>query len=119
MRVKKRKPFWAMTAAWDRSEEFCDPAGKEDISDRTRTRLDLWEEHLKDPLAALATALECLDNSFWEFGFWFHSLLLPTVVVAMTCSIVGAKILQKMWEGHYWEGVCSGPMGCSGIAHTV
>ena len=23
----------------------------------------------------------------------------------MACSIVGAKILQKMWEGPYWEGV--------------
>ena len=23
----------------------------------------------------------------------------------MACSIVGAKILQKMWEGAYWEGV--------------
>ena len=23
----------------------------------------------------------------------------------MGCSIAGAKILQKMWEGPYWEGV--------------
>ena len=23
----------------------------------------------------------------------------------MACSIAGAEVLQKMWEGHYWEGV--------------
>ena len=30
---------------------------------------------------------------------WFHSLSLPTSVVAMAFSIAGAKMLQKMWEG--------------------
>ena len=33
-----------------------------------------------------------------------RSLLLPVVVVAMACSIVGAKLLQNMWEGPYQEG---------------
>ena len=34
-------------------------------------------------------------------------------VVAMAFSIVGAKILQKMWRGPYWEGVwlCLDPRG--------
>ena len=41
---------------------FFDPARKEDILGRTRTRLEVWEEHLKDPMAALAKALECLEN---------------------------------------------------------
>ena len=27
-----------------------------------KTRLELWQEHLKDPLAALAKALQCLEN---------------------------------------------------------
>ena len=30
------------------------------ILGRTKTGLDLWEEHLKDPIVALAKALECL-----------------------------------------------------------
>ena len=34
-----------------------------------------------------------------------RSLLLPVVVVAMACSIVGAKIFQKMWERPYREGL--------------
>ena len=40
MRVKKAKALSAMPAAWDRGEEYCDPARKEDILGRTRTRLD-------------------------------------------------------------------------------
>ena len=97
MRVKKAEALWAMNADWHRCEEHNDPARKEDILGRTKTRLDLWEEHLKDPIAAMAKALGCLENIFW-FVAW-----LPVVVVAMVCSIVGAKILQKMWEGACWE----------------
>ena len=76
-----------MKAAWDRSEEF-------DILGRTKTRLELWEEHRhwrkrwnawKIPSGA---------------GIWFRSF-----VVAMACSIVGAKILQNMRQGPCWEGV--------------
>ena len=50
-----------MTAAWDRGEEYLDPARKEDILGGTETRL---EEHVEDPLAALAKALECLENVY-------------------------------------------------------
>ena len=57
--------------------------------------LELWEEHLKDPLAALAKALECLEKP--------HSLSFPAFVVAMACSIAGAGILKNMWEGPNWE----------------
>ena len=72
--------------------------------DRTKTRLDLWEEHLKDPFAALAKALECLEKPFqcWPL---VRSFLLPVVVVAMASSIVGAKILRELLEGPCWEGV--------------
>ena len=45
-------------------EEYYDIARKEDILGRTKTRLVLREEHLKDPVAALAKALECLENPF-------------------------------------------------------
>ena len=104
MRVKKAKALWAVETAWDRSEEYHDPARKEVILCRTRTRLDLWDEHLKDPIAALAKALECIGNSLWCW-LLVRSLLLPAFVVAMAFSIACAKILQIMWEGAYWEGV--------------
>ena len=29
----------------------------------------------------------------------------PVFVVAMACSIAGARILPKMWDGPFWEGV--------------
>ena len=59
---EKAKDCWTMKAAWDRGEEFCDPARTEDFLGSTRTRLGLWEEHLKDPIVALEKALECLER---------------------------------------------------------
>ena len=41
----------------DRGEVHCVPAREEDILGRTKTRLDLWEEHLKDPIIALEKTL--------------------------------------------------------------
>ena len=38
---------------------------KNDILGRTnRTRLDLWEEHLQDPIFALDNALKCVENPY-------------------------------------------------------
>ena len=42
-----------MKAAQDRCEVFYDPARKDDILRRNKTRQALWEEHLKDPIVAL------------------------------------------------------------------
>ena len=51
-------------AARDRDEEFfVIQLAKKDIPGRTKTHLELWEDHLKDPVAALATALECLETA--------------------------------------------------------
>ena len=52
-----------MRAAKDRKEEFYDPAREEDISRRNKTRLELWEEHLKDPIVALDKALKVRGRS--------------------------------------------------------
>ena len=46
-----------MKAAKDRCEEYDDPARRENIQGRTKTRLELFEEHLKDPIVALEKAL--------------------------------------------------------------
>ena len=96
VRVQKAKAPWAMQAAWDRGEEYYDPARKEDMLGRTKTRLELRKEHLKDPLAA---------ESLRRLEFGFTVLSLPAFVVAMAFSIAGAKIFQKMWEGLRWEGI--------------
>ena len=45
---------------------YHDPARKEDIWRRTKTRLELWQEHLKDPIIALEKVLKwCLENPYW------------------------------------------------------
>ena len=48
--AQKARALWSMKAAKDRREEFHDPARTDNILGRNRTRLELWEEHLKDPL---------------------------------------------------------------------
>ena len=81
--------------------------------------LSLWEKHLKDPIVALAKALECLENPYkgWHV---VHKVVVASLVVAVACNIAGAKILQKMWEGPYWEGVwpCLDLRQCA-LAHSV
>ena len=69
MRVKKEKALWAMKAAKDRGEECHDPARKEDILGRSKTRLELWEEHLKDPVCSLEKALKLLGESLLGLAF--------------------------------------------------
>ena len=49
-----------MKAAKDRREEFFDPVRKDNILGRDKTQLELWEEHLKDPIVALDKALKCV-----------------------------------------------------------
>ena len=95
---QKAKALWAMKAAWDRSEEFYDPARKDNILRRKQTRLELWEEHIKDPIAAVDEALKCLENPHWSRPL-VRSFSWQVVWVAKACSCVGVKILQKMLEG--------------------
>ena len=59
---RKAKALWAMKAAKDRRDEFYDSARKEHIWGRKQTRLELWEEHLKDTIIALDKALKCVEN---------------------------------------------------------
>ena len=68
---------------------------------RRRTRLELWEEHFKDPIIA---SVEVLGESLLELASGSKRLVEVTCI-AMACSCVGTKILQKMWEGPFCEGV--------------
>ena len=52
-----------MKAAKDRREDFYDPERKGNVLGRNKRRLELWEEHLKDPIVALDKALKCVENS--------------------------------------------------------
>ena len=51
--AQKAKAFRKMKAAKDAGEEYCDPEREDNILVRNKTRLALWEEHLKDPIVAL------------------------------------------------------------------
>ena len=53
-----------MKAAKDRREDFHDPERTDNILGRSRTRLELWEEHLKDPIVALDKALRYLEKPY-------------------------------------------------------
>ena len=57
LKTRKRKPFWKMKAPKDKGEKSYDPELKDNILERHKTRLALWEEHLKDPNVALDKAL--------------------------------------------------------------
>ena len=74
VRVQKTKALWGMKAAKERGVEYCDPARKEDIMGSTKTHLELWEEHLKDPIVALEKAFKLLGESL--LGLAFGSKLL-------------------------------------------
>ena len=77
---------------------FCDPACKEDILGCTQHRLELAEEHLNDPLAALAES----TWNVWRIppgsAFGFTVCRCQALYRAMACSIVGAKILRFLWR---------------------
>ena len=62
--AQKTAALWTMKAAKDRKEEFYDPACKDNILGRSTTRLELWEEHLKDPIVALDKALKCVEDQY-------------------------------------------------------
>ena len=61
--AQKAKALWKMKAAKDAGEEYYDPTREDNILGRNKTRLALWEEHLKDPIVALDKALKCVENS--------------------------------------------------------
>ena len=52
----------------DAGEEYYEPERKDKILRRNETILELWQEHLKDPIVALAKALKCVENSCWKSG---------------------------------------------------
>ena len=58
MKLQRVRAVWKMKAARGSGEDFYDPERKDNILGRSTTRLELWEEHLKDPIVTLDKALE-------------------------------------------------------------
>ena len=61
---QKAKALWKVKAGTDSGEDFYDPERKDNILGRNKTRLELWEEHLKDPIVALDKALKCMEKPY-------------------------------------------------------
>ena len=61
---QKAKALWAMKAAKDSGEDSYDSAHEENFLGREKRRLELWEEHLKDPIVALDKALKFVENQY-------------------------------------------------------
>ena len=59
---QKTRALWRTKAARSSGEELYGPERKDNILGRNKTRLDLWEEHLKEPIVALDKALKCVEN---------------------------------------------------------
>ena len=55
---QKAKALCKVKTAKDRREDCYDPE-----LGRSKTRLELWEEHLKDPIVALDRALKSVESS--------------------------------------------------------
>ena len=59
------RALWKMKAAKDSGEDFYDPERKDNFLGRNKTRLELLDQHLKDPIVVLDKALNCVESSCW------------------------------------------------------
>ena len=59
--AQKAKALWKMKAAKDAGEE-----NNRSHAGRNKTRVVLWEDHLKDPIVTLDKALKCVEKSVLE-----------------------------------------------------
>ena len=100
MRVKRQKPFEAVQAAKDREKEFCDLALKDNILGRNRTRLKLWEEHLKRPNCSIGQSFEVLRESVSRLTSFSRHF-----VEVVGFQWLAAERVPKMWVRPQWEGV--------------
>ena len=96
---RKAKGLWARKAASDRSEEYYDPVRKKDFFVGDKNPCGTVGRTLQRPAGGTGESTGMSGESPTGVDIGFHSLSLPTFVVATASSIVGAKILLKMWEG--------------------
>ena len=67
---------------------------KDNMLGRKQTRLELWEEHFKDPIIALDNALKFVENQF-------QGCLLARgfceIVLSMTCGREVSGTVPELW----------------------
>ena len=104
--TQKAKALWKMKAAKDAGEEYYDPECEDNILERNKTRLALWEEHLKDPIVALDKALKCVEKIVLEG-------LGPISLWRERSPMAGDGFLLSLWKKPIWKGIWAylGPMG--------
>ena len=61
---QKARALWRMKAARDSGEEFYDPERKDNSLGRNETRLEPWEEHVKNPIVALDKAFKWVEHPY-------------------------------------------------------
>ena len=71
---------------------------------RTKTRLELWEEHLKDPVAALEKALNCPGIRLLGLAFG-SKLRVASLWVPRFCKICGKGPIGKASCLDPWDSV--------------
>ena len=89
--VQKAKALCKVKAAKDAGEEYYDPTREDNILERKKTRLALWEEHFKDRIVALDKALKCVDN----FYLWSRHQCLVEGVSCNACRWLPPKFVGK------------------------
>ena len=112
-----------MKAAKDAGEEYYDPMREDNILERNKTRLALWEEHFKDRIGALGKALKCVD----KFYLWSRPQCLVGGVSCNACRWLPQKFGKSrsgrafgstwirwivcVYAQRPWSGMCQGSMG--------
>ena len=104
MRVKKAKALWAMKAAKDRSEENYDAARKEDISGKNKDTSGFVGRAPQRPNPGLGKSIKVLGELLLRLAIGSKRLV-ESRVDCDGLQFVGTKILRKMREGPFWEGV--------------
>ena len=109
-----------MKTAKDRGEVSHYTERKDNILGRNKTRLELWEEHLKDPIVALDRALKCVENcvrgfvgprTLWrEAGAGFlQSLWIRRSGRAFGFTWIRWRV--RVFAQRPWSGMCQGSTG--------
>ena len=89
-----------MKAARDSGEDLYDSERKDNILGRNKTRLELWEEHLKDPIVALDKALKCVEDPYQD---WLLVRDLLWNWSSMACGREGSGTVPKVWDKTLWD----------------
>ena len=78
---------------------------KDNILGRNKTRLELWEEHLKDPVVALDKSFEVRGESVSRQTVGSRAFVKWLCSYATACGRGSSGTVPKMWDIPLWESV--------------